>query len=80
MSACSRHLKKCRAWCCRFISVDFITSEQDLKLFLSLRGIQVFSDEILIPCRCRWLTDKNRCRDYAHRPKDCMVFRCALLK
>ena len=81
---CEKLLKKCGAMCCRFIVVEWkpFTGLEDDALFFSLRGIKLDKEnmQLLIPCRCKWLSEHNRCRMYAYRPKSCIAYKCEYLK
>lgn len=75
----------CKAWCCRFLKFDWEPNFKDGgndDLFFSLRNIVLdkTNNELIIPCRCRWLTNHNTCRIYPHRPKSCKEFDCKKLK
>jgi Fe-S-cluster containining protein len=77
-------VKKCKAWCCRFIVVEYqpMTGLEDDMLFFALRGIKLDRSnmKLLIPCRCNWLRSDYRCKIYSQRPKSCKEFRCEGLK
>lgn len=78
------NVKKCKAWCCRYVVCDFtpFAGLENDNLFFALRGIKIDVDfrQLLIPCRCRWLNEHNRCKYYAQRPKSCVVYQCEELK
>jgi len=80
---CCKNLRRCNAWCCRYILCPFVMPlSQETMLFLALRKIKINFEthQLMIPCRCRWLNEHNRCKDYAHRPEDCKVWECEELK
>lgn len=80
----SAYCRKCGAWCCRWLVVDWqpYTGLENEELFFALRGIKLDKEnkKLLIPLRCRWLTEHNSCRIYARRPKSCSTYECDKLK
>lgn len=75
----------CKAWCCKYIIVEFDVKENtkpiDDEQFFRLRGITVDkkNSTLIVPCRCMWLNNRNKCRLYPWRPLACKSFRCEQL-
>jgi Fe-S-cluster containining protein len=56
---------------------------EDDPLFFALRGIKIDPDDrskLIVPLRCHWLTEHNKCKIYARRPKSCSCYQCDNLK
>ncbi len=73
----------CKAWCCRFIICDFqpFKGLENDNLFLSLRNMKITPDnKLIIPNRCNWLDNHNKCKIYTCRPKSCVTYECEDLK
>lgn len=66
--------KKCGE-CCKWVYVG-LTDKADLSLLDTLRGIEYVGDRILrIPVTCSMLDiETNLCKDYEHRPEQCIIF------
>ena len=72
----------CKAWCCKFLVFEKDYVDQDDKLFFSLRGVFIEKDtnKLIVPLRCKWLTNHNICKMYMNRPKSCIAYECEKLK
>ena len=72
----------CRAWCCRNLITYYSENEKDIDTFFKLRGIEYLPEtkQMTIPCKCKWLTNHNKCKLYAWRPNSCRVYECDKLK
>lgn len=75
----------CKAWCCRNIVVTFDSftgNLQDDDLFFSLRGCKLnkLTNDLIVPLKCRWLTNHNKCKMYPYRPQGCREYECDKLK
>jgi len=75
----------CKAWCCKYIVVNFDVNENmkpiEDEQFFRLRGISINLNDstLIVPCRCKWLTNRNTCKLYPWRPETCKSFRCEQL-
>lgn len=81
MKAISCDIKKCKAWCCRYIVVEYpYIINNDTLFFFSLRKIIKKEGKLYVPCRCKWLNKHNKCTFYRNRPQECRAFDCKGLK
>jgi len=72
----------CKAWCCKNILIHYDVNEKDIQTFFKLRGIEP-SDQTnmyIVPSKCQWLTNHNKCKLYSWRPNSCRAYECETLK
>jgi Fe-S-cluster containining protein len=72
----------CRAWCCRNLVMASTSDDPDIEQFFRLRNIQYdpVTKQIAIPCKCKWIDNRNKCHLYSWRPNSCRVYECEKLK
>jgi len=73
----------CHAWCCRNLIFYFKgIIDKDTEQFFKLRGLVLNHDDgsVIVPIKCKWITNQNKCKLYSWRPESCRVFECQKLK
>jgi len=81
MKRSSCDIKKCNAWCCRYVIMHYpYFIDAATALLFSLRKIIVHNQTLFVPCRCKWLNNHNRCSFYTQRPQVCKDFDCKSIK
>lgn len=56
--------------------------EYDLDKFFELRGIKYDKNtrQMILPIKCKWVTNQNKCKLYSWRPYSCRAYECENLK
>ena len=76
LSKCDIFRDRCTAWCCKQIAVITKIDNPDLVEYLTLHGIGIKDQVIIIPIKCKLLSDSNKCCRYSDRPKLCKEWTC----
>ena len=69
--------------CCRYVFInDFMLGKSDevkrrIRQLNKFRGIKEFGSCIAIPCKCKHLSEDNKCMIYERRPLTCRLFDCS---
>jgi Fe-S-cluster containining protein len=74
--------KVCHAWCCRNLITFYDSNDPDIEQFLKLRGISYDNEKkaMVVPLKCKWITNQNKCKLYSWRPYSCREYQCEKLK
>lgn len=63
--------------CCKWLSFTFkgVGNNRLYREFYTKRGCKIVGDAILVPQRCQYLDENNKCKIYPRRPFLCKAFK-----
>jgi Fe-S-cluster containining protein len=72
----------CKAWCCKNLITYYSSDDPEIDTFFKLHGIDYNPEtkQMIIPLKCKWLTNQNKCKLYAWRPYSCRAYECDKVK
>jgi Fe-S-cluster containining protein len=64
--------KKCGE-CCKFFSIPYVNLTVVAREYLEMHGVGIDreTERLIIPARCKHLTEDNKCNIYGNRPDGC---------
>jgi Fe-S-cluster containining protein len=59
--------------CCKFFSLPVQNLDEKSRLYLAAHGVKYSDGKIIIPARCKYLTEDNRCSINDRKFKACKI-------